>query len=228
MLGPKQLGLLICFCSQDKWHVIRSNFFGFRQSVICISGHYSDQKNMANDFFDLKTNFQPIILSTTPTKYHRQYDKLIMTSKNPKKASLNLKSTWNKKSYQDQIYFSWQFQDKKKPFNMSSACQKKQFDTNFNYIDYQNQCQWILSLSSARFQQLTLTSLNTRSQKNKNNEIYDQNWIFSLIWKPKGPGIYNFKSKRTIINILPKLFKATHSLLIFYFGSLSFNPIFPQ
>jgi hypothetical protein len=50
---------------------------------------------MANDFFDLKTNFQPIILSTTPTKHHRQYDKLIhdleKSKKSISKPEINLK-----------------------------------------------------------------------------------------------------------------------------------------
>jgi hypothetical protein len=48
---------------------------------------------MANGFFDLKTNFQPIILPTTPIKHHRQYDKPIHDLEKLKKTSQNLKST---------------------------------------------------------------------------------------------------------------------------------------
>jgi hypothetical protein len=50
---------------------------------------------MANGFFDLKTNFQPIILPTTPIKHHRQYDKplhdLEKLKKNISKPEINLK-----------------------------------------------------------------------------------------------------------------------------------------
>ena len=164
MLGPTQLSSLLCFCSQDRWHVVRSIFFGFRWNVVCISGHYSGKENMANGFFDLKTNCQPIILPTTPTKHHRQYDKPIHDIEKPKK---NLK-TWNQLETKNLIKIRSIFLGNfkiKKTFNMSSPHQKKQFNTNFNYIGCQNRWQWILSLSSAGFQQLTLTSLTLGVKK---------------------------------------------------------------
>jgi hypothetical protein len=77
--------------------------------------HCGSRKNWANGFFDQKTEFSTHCLTKTLRKHHKKLDKLIYSLKQP---SQNLKSTINKKSYQDLICFSWHFQGKKPP-NMS-------------------------------------------------------------------------------------------------------------